>query len=58
MENQCKNCIFSRYIYEQDFIVEGEKNDKLYCPMFDDGIPKKVLNDSGECTFRIDENEK
>lgn len=58
MENQCKGCLFEDDIHENDFISLSRRDEKLYCPMFKEGIPKNILEDKDKCIAKIDKNEK
>ena len=54
-KNQCKNCPFKNDYFNMlkqgDAIVIG-KEIKEYCYMFDKGIPKEILDDKKECTYK------
>ena len=59
MENQCKNCLFKKEIHQNDFIKldDPEYNEILYCPAYENGIPKDILNDKRECIAKINEDD-
>lgn len=52
----CDNCMFFKASYDEfrknyDDIIDQNKTENHFCPMYDDHIPYKIFNENGDCPY-------
>lgn len=54
----CDSCMFydkkhDEFRQQYDDVIDGDKLEKHYCPMYDDHIPHDIFHKGGDCPFYV-----